>query len=85
MRGLNGKNAEQADKVTAYAQEHEVNLRAVELDVQSDASALSAIAATVAEHGPYSKKIRTVRLGIERRRLKRSRLGFRQDYGKRRR
>ena len=51
MRGLSGKNAEQAAEVAAYAQEHEVDLRTVELDVQSDASALSAIATIVAEHG----------------------------------
>ena len=51
MRGLNGRNAAQAAEVAAYAREHEVDLRTVELDVQSEASALSAIATIVAEHG----------------------------------
>ena len=51
MRGLNGRNAAQAAEVAAYAREHEVDLRTIELDVQSEASALSAIATIVAEHG----------------------------------
>lgn len=51
MRGLSGKNADQANEVVAYAKQHEVDLRTVALDVQSDASAQSAIATIIAEHG----------------------------------
>ena len=51
MRGLSGRNAAQSAEVAAYAREHGVDLRTVELDVQSEASALSAIATIVAEHG----------------------------------
>lgn len=51
MRGLSGKNADQAREVAAYAEQHGVDLRTVELDVQSDATAQSAIATIIAEHG----------------------------------
>lgn len=51
MRGLGGKNADQAAGIAAYARDRKVDLRTVELDVQSDASAQSAIEAIVAEHG----------------------------------
>lgn len=51
MRGLSGKNAAQIGAVAAYAEQHEVDLRTVELDVQSDASAAAAIASIIAEHG----------------------------------
>lgn len=51
MRGLSGKNADQVDRVGAYAEEHGVDLRTIELDVQSEASAESAVEAIVAEHG----------------------------------
>ncbi|CCV11957.1 SDR family NAD(P)-dependent oxidoreductase [Mesorhizobium sp. STM 4661] len=43
MRGLSRKNAGQIAEVATYAQEHKVDLRTVALDVQSDASATSAI------------------------------------------
>src|SRR5579872_6347933 len=51
MRDLGGRNAGQVNEVASYAQAHGVDLRTVELDVQSDASAQSAIAAIIAEHG----------------------------------
>lgn len=51
MRDLGGKNASQIAEVAAYAKAHEVDLRTIELDVQSEASAQSAIDAIVAEHG----------------------------------
>jgi len=51
MRGLSGKNKDQVGEVAAYAKAHAVDLRTIELDVQSDTSAQSAIAAIVAAHG----------------------------------
>ncbi len=51
MRGLNGKNAELVGEVAAYAKEHRVDLRTVELDVQSDASAKAAVTHIMTEHG----------------------------------
>ncbi|SEW24359.1 SDR family oxidoreductase [Luteibacter sp. 329MFSha] len=51
MRDLAGKNASQIADVAAYAKAHDVDLRTIELDVQSEASAQSAIDAIVAEHG----------------------------------
>ena len=51
MRGLSGKNADKAAEVVDYARQHEVDLRTVELDVQSDASADSAISTIIAKHG----------------------------------
>jgi NAD(P)-dependent dehydrogenase (short-subunit alcohol dehydrogenase family) len=50
MRGLSGKNADQGAEIAAYARDRKVDLRTVELDVQSDASAQSAIETIVAEH-----------------------------------
>jgi NAD(P)-dependent dehydrogenase (short-subunit alcohol dehydrogenase family) len=43
MRGLADKNATQVEAVADYAREHAVDLRTLELDVQSEASAWSAI------------------------------------------
>lgn len=51
MRELRGKNAGQADEVAAYAEQHEVDLRTIELDVQSEASAEAAMRAIIADHG----------------------------------
>lgn len=51
MRGLSSKNADRAREVAAYAERHDVDLRTVELDVQSDASTQSAVASIIAEHG----------------------------------
>jgi NAD(P)-dependent dehydrogenase (short-subunit alcohol dehydrogenase family) len=51
MRGLSSKNASQVDAVAAYAREHRVDLRALELDVQFQASASAAIDRIVGEHG----------------------------------
>jgi NAD(P)-dependent dehydrogenase (short-subunit alcohol dehydrogenase family) len=51
MRGLSGKNGWQVNEVGAYAKEHGVDLRILELDVQSDVSAQSAIDTIIAGHG----------------------------------
>jgi NAD(P)-dependent dehydrogenase (short-subunit alcohol dehydrogenase family) len=50
MRGLDGKNAPQLEAVATYAREHLVDLRALELDVQSEASAATAIEKIIGEH-----------------------------------
>jgi len=51
MRATTGRNAPQVEAVAAYAAEHGVDLRAVELDVQSDASVEAGIAQIIAECG----------------------------------
>ena len=51
MRGLDGKNAPQVAEVAAHAKRHGVDLRTVELDVQSEASAQAAIGQVLAAHG----------------------------------
>ena len=51
MRSLSGKNARQAEEVGAYARDHGVDLRTVELDVQSEEPAAAAVGRIVAEHG----------------------------------
>lgn len=51
MRGMTGRNAERVAEAAAYADEHGVDLRAVELDVLSQESADAAIATIVAEQG----------------------------------
>jgi len=51
MRGTTGRNAPQVDTAKQYATEYKVDLRAVELDVASQASADAAIRQIVAEQG----------------------------------
>ena len=51
MRDTQGRNAPQVEAVDAYANEHGVDLRSVELDVQSQVSADAAIAHIAAAHG----------------------------------
>ena len=51
MRGLSGKNAKQRDEIAAYAKERGVDLRAIELDVQSSGSAEDAVGVIMREHG----------------------------------
>ena len=51
MRSLSGKNAQQAEEIGAYARDHGVDLRAIELDVQSEESAAAAVGRIIAEHG----------------------------------
>lgn len=51
MRDSAGRNAPQVQAVRDYARQHGVDLRTVELDVQSQPSAEAAIARIVAEHG----------------------------------
>ncbi len=51
MRGLDGKNASHLEAVAAYAREHGVDLRALELDVQYGASASAAVDRIIGEHG----------------------------------
>lgn len=50
MRDLAGRNAAQVDEIAAYSKRHGVDLRAVELDVQSDGSAAAAIDHVLAEN-----------------------------------
>ncbi len=51
MRGTTGRNADRVAQAAAYAEEHKVDLRTVELDVLSQESADTAVAAITAEHG----------------------------------
>jgi NAD(P)-dependent dehydrogenase (short-subunit alcohol dehydrogenase family) len=51
MRETMGRNAPQVAEVERYAADHSVDLRAVELDVASDASAEAGIARIIAENG----------------------------------
>jgi NAD(P)-dependent dehydrogenase (short-subunit alcohol dehydrogenase family) len=51
MRGTTGRNAAQVADVEKYAADNKVDLRAIELDVGSQASADAAIAQIVAEQG----------------------------------
>ena len=51
MRGLSGKNAHQVSEFGTYSQDHGVDLRAIELDVQSEGSAATAVSRIIAEHG----------------------------------
>lgn len=51
MRDTAGRNAPQVQAANDYARQHGVELRTVELDVQSQPSADAAIAQVVAEHG----------------------------------
>lgn len=51
MRDLRGRNANQTAEVADYAHQHKVDLRTIELDVQSDDSAATAIATIIADQG----------------------------------
>ncbi|MFC0508993.1 SDR family oxidoreductase [Micromonospora costi] len=51
MRATTGRNASAVADAAAYARENAVDLRTIELDVQSQESADAAVAAIVAEHG----------------------------------
>ena len=51
MRNLSGKNAHQAEEIGAYSRDHGVDLRTIELDVQSETSASAAVDKIIAEHG----------------------------------
>ncbi len=51
MRGLSGRNAHVVDDIAAHGRDKGVDLRAIELDVQSDTSADAAVDRIVAEHG----------------------------------
>ncbi|QWP75609.1 SDR family NAD(P)-dependent oxidoreductase [Lysobacter sp. K5869] len=51
MRETQGRNAAQVAAAANYAREHGVDLRTLELDVASQASADAAIAAVIAAHG----------------------------------
>lgn len=51
MRETAGRNAPQVQAARDYAEEHRVDLRTIELDVQSQASADEALMRIVAEHG----------------------------------
>ena len=51
MRETQGRNAPQVAAVAAWSAEHQADLRTVELDVQSDASALAGVAEVIAQAG----------------------------------
>lgn len=51
MRETAGRNAAQVQAARDYANEHRVDLRTIDLDVQSQTSAGQAVARIVAEHG----------------------------------
>src|SRR5262245_19400291 len=51
MRDTGGRNAAQVEDVNDYATDHGVDLRTLELDVQSEASCDAAIQEVVARHG----------------------------------
>lgn len=51
MRDITGRNAPNAAELTAKAKEQGVDIRPIELDVQSVASAEAAVAAILAKHG----------------------------------
>ncbi len=51
MRGTTGKNADKVTEIHAYAAQHEVDLRSIELDVSSEQSVTDAVAKIIAEHG----------------------------------
>jgi len=51
MRATTGRNAAQVEQAQAFSKEHGVDLRSVELDVQSDASVEAAVEQIVAECG----------------------------------
>jgi NAD(P)-dependent dehydrogenase (short-subunit alcohol dehydrogenase family) len=51
MRETAGRNAGQADDARAYARQHGVDLRVIELDVCVEASVDEAVARVIAEHG----------------------------------
>jgi NAD(P)-dependent dehydrogenase (short-subunit alcohol dehydrogenase family) len=51
MRETTGRNAPQVEAVKAHAAEHKVDLRSIELDVASQASADAAVAQIVADNG----------------------------------
>ena len=60
MRDLANRNAPQAAAARAYANEHGVDLRPIELDVASEPSANAAIERIVAEHGLHERADRCV-------------------------
>ena len=51
MRAATGRNASAVEAVNQYAKEHEVDLRAVEMDVAADASCDAAIRQIIGEQG----------------------------------
>jgi NAD(P)-dependent dehydrogenase (short-subunit alcohol dehydrogenase family) len=51
MRATTGRNAPQVQAAAAYSREHGVDLRAIEMDVNSEPSVDAAIAQIIAEHG----------------------------------
>jgi NAD(P)-dependent dehydrogenase (short-subunit alcohol dehydrogenase family) len=51
MRNTTGRNAARVTEVEEFARQHGVDLRAIELDVTSQASVNAAIAAIISEHG----------------------------------
>jgi len=50
MRGTTGKNAGKVEENATFAQDHDVDLRSIELDVQDEASIAAAVKRIIAEH-----------------------------------
>jgi NAD(P)-dependent dehydrogenase (short-subunit alcohol dehydrogenase family) len=51
MRATTGRNAAQVEAVNQYAKDHHVDLRAIEMDVATEASSAAAIRQIIAEQG----------------------------------
>jgi NAD(P)-dependent dehydrogenase (short-subunit alcohol dehydrogenase family) len=51
MRETTGRNAPQVRSAAAYSEEHGVDLRAIEMDVNTQSSVDAAVAQVIAEHG----------------------------------
>jgi NAD(P)-dependent dehydrogenase (short-subunit alcohol dehydrogenase family) len=51
MRGTKGRNAHRVNEVEAFARQHNIDLRSIELDVSSSESAHSAVDRVVSENG----------------------------------
>lgn len=51
MRGTQGKNAGKVEETRAWAEDNRVDLRSIELDVQSEDSIASAVKSIIAKHG----------------------------------
>jgi NAD(P)-dependent dehydrogenase (short-subunit alcohol dehydrogenase family) len=63
MRGVNGKNAEKAAQLRQWAEQEDVNLHVLELDVTDEASAEAAAAAVVAAAGRIDVLINNAGIG----------------------
>ena len=66
MRETMGRNSHQVEEVQAFAREHDVDLRIIELDESSQDSANSAIETIISENGRLDVVVRAVgRIGAD--------------------